>query len=219
MTSPWVGSQPLMPRGPAMQGPNDPEQPEGSEELDELTGMLADLGDRDRQDELFALVYERLMAVATRLFHGERANHTLQPTALVHEAWMRLSAERGSQWKNRAQFFAVGATVMRRILVDHARSKQRAKRGGDVQVVPLELDQASIGEANEGDDLLDIDQALTKLAELDPRQARIIELRFFSGLTVPEVASCLGASTRTVEAEWTVAKAWLRRELARGAEG
>ncbi len=180
-----------------------------------ITELLAHLGRGDeREGLLFHLVYQRLMEVATHLFRGERGSHTLQPTALVHEAWLKLSRGKSVDWQNREQFFAVGATVMRRILVDYARSKGRVKRGVGVRWTQLDPDQAAptppIG------DILDIDAALDRLAALDERQARIIELRFFSGLTVPEVASCLGVSTRTIEAEWTVAKAWLRRELVRG---
>ncbi len=180
----------------------------------ELTELLGNLGGEAGDDgELLRVVYDRLMEVAVKLFRKERANHTLQPTALVHEAWVKLSNENDVVWKNRSQFFAVGATVMRRILVDHARTKGRVKRGQGADQVPLDV---NIEVPNEQDvDVLDVDSALAKLAIIDPRQAQIIELRFFSGLTVAEVAQCLETSTRTVEAEWTVAKAWLKRELVR----
>ncbi len=179
----------------------------------ELTRLLKDLGQGDEaaHEALLPLVYERLRGVAARVFQRERADHTLQPTALVHDAWMKLVQEDHAAWQNRAQFFAVGATLMRRILVDHARSRQSLKRGGGAERISVHEGMAA--EFRSGADLLDLDRALSRLARLDDRQHRIVELRFFSGLRVSEVADCLGVSVRTVEAEWTMAKAWLRREL------
>ena len=184
----------------------------------ELTRLLQCLGQGDEaaHEALLPLVYERLRGVAARVFQGERAGHTLQPTALVHDAWMKLVQEDHAAWQNRAQFFAVGATLMRRILVDHARARQSLKRGGGAERVTVHEGLAA--EFENGADLLELDRALCKLARLDDRQHRIVELRFFSGLKVGEVADCLGVSVRTVEAEWTMAKAWLRRELGRGQE-
>lgn len=184
----------------------------------ELTRLLRGFaqGDEAAHEALLPLVYERLHGVAARVFSGEHAGHTLQPTVLVHDAWMKLVEEDRATWQNRAQFLAVGATVMRRILVDHARARQSLKRGGGAERITVHEGMAE--ELSGGTDLLDLDRALTKLARLDERQHRIVELRFFSGLKVSEVADCLGVSVRTVEAEWTMAKAWLRRELEESAE-
>ncbi len=187
--------------------------PHDPTELTRLLGRLG-AGDDGADEALLELVYDRLLGVARRLFEGERAGHTLQPTAVVHEAWEKLVQEDAAAWRNRAQFFAVGATVMRRILVDYARKRASLKRGGGAEAVPL----SAVGpdDLDSNANLLDLDRALEALAHLDERQHRIVELRFFSGLTVPEVASCLGVSVRTVEAEWTMAKAWLKRQLERG---
>jgi RNA polymerase sigma factor (TIGR02999 family) len=182
----------------------------------DLTHLLRQLGsgDRDADAAVLDLVYDRLKGVANRLFAGERADHTLHPTAIVHAAWQRLAREQGANWKARSQFFAVGATVMRRILVDHARGRVRQKRGGGAAAQSLSGIAAPDDHLHT--DLLDLDEQLQQLAQLDPRQHQIVELRFFSGLTVAEVADVLDVSVRTVEAEWTMAKAWLRRQLARG---
>jgi len=181
----------------------------------DLTQLLQRLGQGDEgaHEALLPLVYERLRGVAARVFQGERPGHTLQPTALVHDAWIQLVNEDHAAWQNRAQFFAVGATLMRRILVDHARARQSLKRGGAAERISVHEGLAT--EFENGADLLDLDRALGKLARLDDRQHRIVELRFFSGLKVNEVADCMGVSVRTIEAEWTMAKAWLRRELER----
>lgn len=179
-----------------------------------ITRLLEQLaqGHTQAEAELLPLVYERLRALAARIFADERQDHTLEPTALVHDAWMKLAGEEGAGWRSRAQFFAVSAKVMRRLLVDHARARNAEKRGGQHQRVEL-ASQIASDEGMPGSDLLEFDEVLDKLTRLDPRQARIVELRFFSGLTVPEVADCLDVSVRTVEAEWTLAKAWLRRAL------
>jgi len=162
--------------------------------------------------EDLALLYGELRALAADFLVRERSDHTLQPTALVHEAWIRLSAQDDSRWANRAQFFALAAQAMRRVLIDHARRKQAGKRGGGLRRITLSPDVAP--ELDSSDvDLLVLDEALERLAALDARQARVVELRFFAGLTVEEVAEALGASARTVASQWRLARAWLSREL------
>lgn len=169
-------------------------------------------GDRDAIAALLPIVYAELRQRAGLMMRRERGDHTLQPTALVHEAFLRLVQQQSVEWTGRAHFFAVASGVMRRILVDHARSHLADKRGGGATRIPLDesLGLSVMREA----DVLAVDQALTKLAELDARQAEIVTLRFFGGLSVEEVAAVLSVSKRSVEAEWTVIKAWLRRELA-----
>jgi RNA polymerase sigma-70 factor (ECF subfamily) len=160
---------------------------------------------------LLPIVYEELRRQAARYLRRERAGHTLQTTALIHEAYLRLVGQTNVQWQNRAQFFGIAAQLMRRILVDHARTKKRAKRGGsDIRV--------SLGDAmalSKGQDLdvVALDEALERLAEFDEQQSRIVELRFFSGLTVEETAEVLAISTATVKRDWSVARAWLHREI------
>ncbi len=141
----------------------------------------------------------------------ESPNHTLQPTALVNEVYMKMVDQKRVDWRGKSHFFAIGAKVMRRILVDHARTKKRHKRGGQWQRIPL-ADEMRVSNRND-EDVLAIEEALEKLSQVDPRQAEIVELRFFGGLTVQEVAEVLSVSKRTIEAEWTMARAWLRREL------
>jgi RNA polymerase sigma factor (TIGR02999 family) len=145
------------------------------------------------------------------MLRQEVPGHTLQPTALVNEAYMKLVDQTRVDWQGRTHFFAVGAKMMRRILVDHARKKKRVKRGGGIHRVSLS-DDVQVSKNND-EDVLAIEEALEKLAEQDPRQAQIVELRFFGGLTVAEVAQVLNVSKRTIESEWTILKAWLRREL------
>ena len=163
-------------------------------------------------EDLDARLYAELRALAGSFLNRERADHTLQPTALVHEAWIRLSAQDGSRWSNRAHFFAVAAQCMRRILIDHARRKGRHKRGGELQRVTMVTDLTPSLEPAEVD-VLALDEALQRLAELDARQAQVVELRFFAGLTVEEVAQALDVSARTVAGDWRLARAWLSREL------
>jgi RNA polymerase sigma factor (TIGR02999 family) len=170
-------------------------------------------GDASPVERLFPLVYDALRKLAGRYLKAEKAGHTLSPTALVHEAYLKLVDQRHVRWHGRTHFFAVGAQVMRRILVDHARHKHRLKRGGERARIRLEEHIALSPERDE--DLLAVDEALGKLAQVDPRQAAIVELRFFGGLSVAEVAEVLGVSKRTVEGEWTMVRAWLRRELSR----
>jgi RNA polymerase sigma factor (TIGR02999 family) len=173
-------------------------------------------GERQALDALLPLVYEELHRIAERYFRRESRSHTLQPTALVNEAYVRLVDQRRVSWQNRAHFFGVAASLMRRILVDHARSRQALKRGGGQAAVTL---QPASGweEATADVELLDLDAALDSLAAFDPRQARVTELRFFCDLDVDETAEVLGISTATVKREWRVARAWLQRELRRGA--
>ncbi|MAF66448.1 MAG: RNA polymerase subunit sigma-70 [Planctomycetes bacterium] len=189
----------------------------GSEQDPLVSRLLGEVskGDRVAGERLMPLVYAELREIAQRLFRRERADHTLEPTALVHEAWMKLVDQDRVDWQGRSHFFAVGAQAMRRILVDHARARGRDKRGGNRRAVafPEGLEAAAQG----APDLLDLEGALARLEKLDPRQGRVVELRFFAGLSVREVAEVIGVSVRTVEAEWTAAKAWLRRELGRGA--
>lgn len=174
--------------------------------LQEWTG-----GDRAARDRLIAVVYDELRRIAQRYMRKEPAGHTLQPTALVNEAYLRL-IDQDTPWQNRAHFFAIAAQVMRRILVDRARARDSAKRGGKHGRTTLS-DVAEID--HRGVDLLALDQALTALAELDPRQSSVVELRFFGGLTIRETAEVLGVSHTIIEREWSLARAWLRRELER----
>ncbi|HUO07036.1 MAG TPA: sigma-70 family RNA polymerase sigma factor [Phycisphaerae bacterium] len=168
-------------------------------------------GDKNAADKLLPLVYDEFRALARHYLAQERANHTLQPTALVHEAYMKLVDQTRVDWQGRSHFFAVAAQAMRRILVDHARSRQRDKRGGGrARVI---LDEAVALSPQKDEDVLALDEALERLAALDPRQAKVVELRFFGGLSVEEVAEALGVSKRTVEGDWTFARAWLSREL------
>jgi RNA polymerase sigma factor (TIGR02999 family) len=168
-------------------------------------------GDRDALDKLMPIVYEELRRQAARYLRHERDGHTLQTTALVHEAYVRLIDQAGVRWQSRAHFFAIAAELMRRILVDHARKRNAAKRGGDA--VRVTLDEAVRSSGPKDLDLVAVDEALTRLAALDQQQARIVELRFFGGLNVDETAEVLGISERTVKRDWIVAKAWIRREL------
>lgn len=168
-------------------------------------------GNREALDRLMPIVYDELRRQAARYLKHERQGHTLQTTALVHEAYVRLIDQAGVRWQNRAHFFGIAAEMMRRILVDHARRRRAAKRGGDSFKVTL--DEAINASAEPNLDLIAIDEALTKLAALDQQQARVVELRFFGGLNVEETAEVLRISERTVKRDWSVAKAWIRREL------
>ncbi len=179
----------------------------------DLTQLLRDwnAGDREALDRLIPLVYDELRRLARRELRRERVDHTVQPTALVNELYLRLLQQRDATWQNRAQFFAVAAQLMRRVLVDHARARVAAKRGGGAPRVSL--DAGLELPADGGVDLLALDRELTRLAELDPDQARIVELRFFSGLTIDETAAAIGRSPRTVKREWRLARAWLYGRL------
>jgi RNA polymerase sigma factor (TIGR02999 family) len=168
----------------------------------------------DPSGELFPLIYGELRRMAGRYLGRERRNHTLQPTALVHEAWLRLQNDRDVKWQGRTHGLALGAQAMRRLLVDHGRHQKRDKRGGGNQPVALDdLLLAATAGAVPVEDLLTLEAALTRLEAVDHRAAQVVILRFFSGMTSPEVAEHLGLSVRTVESDWTHAKAWLKREL------
>jgi len=169
-------------------------------------------GDRSVLDRLTPIVYDELHRLARRYMKGERPGHSLQTTALVNEAYMRLVDYKGMQWQNRAHFFAVSAQVMRRILVDHAR-RRNLKRGGGVQHVSLE-DTGIVG-GDRSADLIALDDAMNELAKLDARKVQVVEMRFFGGLSVEETAEVLKVSAITVMRDWSTAKAWLYRELSR----
>ena len=170
-------------------------------------------GDERAIDQLIPLVYDELHRMARRYMSAEKPGHTLQATALVNEAYVRLVDGAQASFQNRAHFFAVCAQVMRRILVDWARGRQAQKRGSDQTV--LELDEAIAVPAQTGTDLVAIDDALKTLAQQDPRKSQVVELRFFGGLTIPETAAVLKVSDETVNRDWKLAKSWLRRELSR----
>ena len=166
-------------------------------------------------DALFPVIYGELRHVARRYLGRERKNHTLQPTALVHEAWLRLQNDRGSEWEGRTHGLALGAQAMRRLLIDHGRHQKRDKRGGGVQPVALDdLLKASETGAVPVEDLLTLEAALARLETVDARAGQVVTLRFYSGMSNPEIAEHLGLSLRTVEGDWTFARAWLKRELA-----
>jgi RNA polymerase sigma factor (TIGR02999 family) len=168
-------------------------------------------GDLSARDELMAVVYAELRRRAASRLRRERADHSLQPTALVHEAYLRLIDQRRTVWQNRAHFFAVASELMRRILVDHARGRKMAKRSGRWQ--RLDLTDADLRSHPRDVDLLDLDAALTRLATFDPRHAQIAELRFFGGLSLEETAHVVGRSVATVERDWQSARAWLFAQL------
>jgi RNA polymerase sigma factor (TIGR02999 family) len=168
-------------------------------------------GDACARATLAAIVYPELKKMAVERMRRERPGHTLQPTALVHEAFLRLVASDRVSWQNRNHFFAISAELMRQILVDYARRRRAAKRGGGVEVLELEAWQAQIEDRPEL--VIEIDRLLTRLAAFDPRQAQIVEMRYFSGLTEEEIAGILGISGRTVKRDWNMARAWMRKEL------
>jgi RNA polymerase sigma factor (TIGR02999 family) len=177
----------------------------------DITALLKDWsgGDREALERLMPIVYGELKRLASSYLRSERPDHTLQPTALVHEAYLRLEGQRSVVWSNRAHFFGIAARIMRRILVDHARRRRAAKRDAAALRVTL-VDDAAGDHAPE---LIALDSALTSLERLDPQQARVVELRYFGGLTVEETAEAAGISTATVKREWRTARAWLRREI------
>jgi RNA polymerase sigma factor (TIGR02999 family) len=178
-----------------------------------VTQLLVDWGNGDRSalEKLTPLVYQELKQLATRYLRRERREHTLQSTALVHEAWLRLIDQKQVHWQNRAQFFGIAAEMIRRILIDHARNRQAAKRGDGA--LKLTLDDALAAPDSRDLDLVALDDALQDLAKFDPQQSRLVELRFFAGLSIEESAEVLGVSPATVKREWAAAKAWLYREL------
>jgi len=190
-----------------------------NESADNVTRLLDDLsmGKEHAFDELMPVVHAELRRRAGHYLRRERQNHTLQPTALVNEAFMKLVEQRSVRWQNRAHFFAVASQAMRRILVDHARTHRRIKRGGSAPQVTL--DEAMIVAESRSIDLLALDEALERLTALDERQARVVELRFFGGLSVEETAEVLKISPATIKREWSMAKAWLHAELNAKAPG
>ncbi|MEJ7701206.1 MAG: sigma-70 family RNA polymerase sigma factor [Pyrinomonadaceae bacterium] len=181
----------------------------------EITEMLRDWSDNRRDDSadaLLKLVYDELRRQAHRYLQKERLGHTLQTTALVHEAYLKLNQQKNVSWESRSHFFAIAATMMRRILIDYAKTKHRLRRGGVNSDLPLE-NALTISVSETDFDLLALDDALNRLAEKEAHLAKIVELRFFSGLDVVETAEVLGVSESTVKRDWQMAKAWLHREL------
>jgi len=180
----------------------------------EVTGLLLQWsqGDEHALDQLLPLIYDECRRIAARQLRRERADHTLDPTALVHELYLRLVDQRRASWENRAQFYGIAARLMRRILVDYARSHHAQKRGGSAIFLPLDA-AGEAAAATGAADVLAIDEALQRLGASDPEQLRIVELRFFAGLTVEETAHVIGCSPRTIKREWRMAKAWLWQEL------
>jgi RNA polymerase sigma factor (TIGR02999 family) len=180
---------------------------------EDVTILLAELtkGNKEAASKLIPLVYDELRRLAGSYMRRERSDHTLQATALVHEAYLKLVEQRSVDWQSRAHFFGIAAQVMRRILVDHARKHLREKRGGAERAVPI--DEALVFAPEQSLDLMKLDQALERLTKLDPRQGKIVELRFFGGLTVEQTAELLGISPKTVKRDWSIAKAWLYSEV------
>lgn len=179
----------------------------------EVTALLVEVanGNPAAQEQLVPLVYSELKRLARAYMRRERDGHTLQTTALVHEAYLRLVRPQPRNWQGRSHFFGIAANLMRQILIDHARARLREKRGGVVVVLPL--DEALAFSPEHSEELVRLDEALERLSKLDPRQSRIVELRFFGGLSVEETAEFLGVSPKTVKRDWSVAKAWLHGEL------
>ncbi|HYH06435.1 MAG TPA: sigma-70 family RNA polymerase sigma factor [Thermoanaerobaculia bacterium] len=181
--------------------------------MSQVTQLLREwsAGRQEARDELLGLVYVPLRAIAERHLYREREGHTLQPTALVNELYLKLVDQRSVDWNDRTHFFAVAAQVMRRILVDHARKRKSEKRGGDM--TPVTIGAALDIAAQENFDVVALDVALENLEKVFPQQARLVELRFYAGLTIDETAEVLGVSAATVSREWTMARAWLRRAM------
>jgi len=183
----------------------------------QITELLAEWrdGDQSALDELYPLVYDELHRLARRYMSRERKDHTLQTTALINEAYVRLVDQKNVNWANRSHFFAISAQIMRRILIDHARRHAYAKRGGGAQQVSLE-EVAAITPA-QGSDLMRLDEALKSLAERDPRRSQVVELRYFGGLNNEEIAGVLHVSENTVTRDWNMARAWLYQQLSENA--
>jgi len=181
----------------------------------EITQLLIawNRGDQRARDELTPIIYDELRRLARGYLRRERINHTLQPTALVHEAFLRLIDQSKVNWQNRAHFFGVAARLMRQILINHAEARRAAKRGGEAERVSLnDVDHFAVEHEI---DLIALNEALTNLERIDPQQGQIVELRYFSGLTIEEIAEVISVSPATVKREWSTARAWLRRELSR----
>jgi RNA polymerase sigma factor (TIGR02999 family) len=174
-------------------------------------------GDREALDRLMLLVYDELRRTARHYMRGEREAHTLQTTALVNEAFLRLAGARRVEYADRVHFFVVAAQMMRRVLVDYARTRGYSKRGGDA--TPVALEESRVASPERDDQIVALDEALDALAHKDARKAQVVELRFFSGLSVEETAAALGVSNQTVARDWTLSKAWLLRRMRRGNQG
>lgn len=187
----------------------------------DVTTLLArwSSGDAGALEQLTPIVYDELRRIARRHLARERKDHTLQSTALVHEAYLRLIGGSGSEYQNRQHFFAVAAQVIRRVLVDHARAVNAAKRGGGAQKIVLEDQPEASAPAENVAEVLALHEALERLAAFDPQQARIVELRYFAGLSIEETAEVIGISPATVKRDWVMARAWLARELKGGSSG
>lgn len=187
-----------------------------SQEPQEITQMLLELTDCNEEvvNQILPHIYDELRRLASSYLRRERSNHTLQPTALVHEAYMKLIDQSRVKWQNRAHFFGIAAQVMRRILMDHARKHTAEKRGGDAELLPIE-EEILIVSHDKSAELIALDDALQQLAEMDERKARIVELRYFGGLSIEETAEVLRVSVPTVNREWRMAKAWLYSEIAK----
>lgn len=193
---------------------NSTRETHDSDDSGDVTIWLQRLRDQrtDAHDALAPLVYDELHRLAVRVMRGEQSPITLQPTALVHEAWMRLVEQHSAQFKNRAHFFSIAVRLMRRVLVDQARRRTASKRSGGVHVSLDDIDVA-IPQSNNADEVLRVHEALHKLTAMHERQAQVVELRFFAGLSSEEVAAVLDVSVATVKRDWAVARAWLQREL------
>lgn len=179
----------------------------------EVTKLLNDWsgGDKSALDKLIPLVHAELKQLARRYMKRERVNHTLQTSALINEAYLRLINQKQVQWQNRTHFFAIASQLMRRVLVDHARTRGYAKRGGAVH--NISFDETAIASSERAAQLIALDEALDNLAKIDPRQSRIVEMRFFGGLSIEETAEALSLSPATIKREWNAAKAWLYKEI------
>jgi RNA polymerase sigma-70 factor (ECF subfamily) len=173
----------------------------------------ASCGDKQAEADLMPRVYQELHRIAKAYLRRERADHTLQATALVHEAYLRLTEQRETSWQNRAHFFGIAAQLMRRILVDYSRQRNAEKRGGSR--IAISIDESLIVSEEQCELVASLDEALARLEKINARQAKIVELRFFSGLTEEQIAEVLGVSSRTVKRDWTMARAWLHGELSR----
>lgn len=184
---------------------------------EDVSGLLTAWsgGDSDAWNRLVPIVYDELRRRAHSHLRKERDNHTLRTTALVHEAYLKLAEQRSAKWENRSHFYWLASEMMRRVLVDYARGRNRVKRGGEVEIVSMNSD-FQIAIDNSEIDLLGLDAALTKLAKIDPQQAKAVEIRYFGGCSIEQTAEILGVSAATVKRDWASAKAWLRRELGSG---
>jgi RNA polymerase sigma factor (TIGR02999 family) len=181
----------------------------------DVTALLSELtqGNQEAAEKLIPVVYDELKRLARAYMRRERPDHTLQTTALVHEAYLKLVRQQAVNWQGRSHFFGIAAQLMRRILIDHARGHLRKKRGGENVVLPL--DEALVFSPEHSEELVRLNDALERLSKLDPRQGKIVELRFFGGLSVEETSEFLGVSAKTVKRDWAVAKVWLHSELRR----